>query len=168
MLSNAFLHYGIIHILLNMLALYNLGPILESMWGHARFLYLYLVSAFTAGCAILLMENKEVPVAGASGAICGLLASIGAWLILNREHLPPELTSRWLNQVVTNVILLALMSTIPHVSWLGHLGGFLGGAVLSWPLNATRFGAGKEHLIGWLGLAAVPIASLALALFLSR
>ncbi|MBI3407200.1 MAG: rhomboid family intramembrane serine protease [Planctomycetes bacterium] len=167
LITYGFVHGGAFHILLNMLALLALGPTMETMWGHVRFLYLYLVACLTGGCAVLLDPHISL-VMGASGAICGLLASVGAWLLLNRRHFPADLTRRWLNQVVLNVVLVAVISTLPSVSWQGHLGGFVGGALLSWPLNAQRFGAGREKLLGWIGLLVVPLASVAFVLYVNH
>lgn len=166
LLAYAFIHIGFLHILLNMMALYNLGPLLETMWGHGRFLYLYLVSAVTGGCVVLLGDVNALT-AGASGAICGLLASMGAWLILNRGYLPPELTRRWLNQVFLNIVLIGFLSTLPGVSWQGHLGGFVGGAIVSLPLNAHRFGSGLSRAAGFLGLCLIPVASVVVVLYMN-
>src|SRR5207249_4644792 len=49
-LTHAFLHGGIIHLACNMYFLYSIGPLIESMWGSARLLLLYLVAAVTGGC----------------------------------------------------------------------------------------------------------------------
>src|SRR5438445_6795973 len=49
-ISNAFLHFGMMHIFFNMYFFYSLGPVLEAMWGSARTLLVYLVAAVTGGC----------------------------------------------------------------------------------------------------------------------
>ena len=157
LLSYAFVHGGILHIGMNMYFLFSLGPLLETLWGSVRFLWLYLVAALWGGCAVLITQRG--PAVGASGALCGLLTSMGVWVYLNRRHLPPNLVSNWMRTVFTNVILIAVISMLPSVSWEGHLGGALGGAIVSLPLNFQRFGRGGQKLLGFIGALAVPVVA---------
>jgi membrane associated rhomboid family serine protease len=156
LLSYAFVHAGLLHIGMNMYFLFSLGPLLETLWGSVRFLWLYLVAALWGGCAVMITQRAAV---GASGALCGLLTSMGVWVYLNRRHLPPNLVSNWMRTVFTNVILIAVISTLPSVSWEGHLGGALGGAIVSLPLNYQRFGRGGQKLLGLIGALAVPVVA---------
>ncbi len=149
LLSYAFVHAGLLHIGMNMYFLFSLGPLLETLWGSARFLWLYLVAALWGGCAVMITQRAAV---GASGALCGLLTSMGVWVYLNRRHLPPNLVSNWMRTVFTNIILIAVISTLPSVSWEGHLGGALGGAIVSLPLNFQRFGRGAKGFWDWPAL----------------
>jgi hypothetical protein len=144
---------------MNMYFLFSLGPLLETMWGRVRFLILYLVGALTGGVAVMLNMRAAV---GASGALCGLLTSLGVWVYLNRRSLPPQITSTWLRNVFTNIVLIAFISTLPHVSWEGHLGGALGGALVSIPLNFHRFGAGWRRRFALIGIILVPVIALGL------
>ena len=81
LLTAAFLHYGPIHLGMNMLALWWIGRPLEDWLGPVRYLLLYLVSGL-AGSAGALIANPTVPSAGASGAIFGIL---GAAIVLERQ-----------------------------------------------------------------------------------
>jgi membrane associated rhomboid family serine protease len=81
LITAAFLHYGPFHLLLNMLALYWFGSLLEQRIGSGRFLLLYLVSGL-AGSAGALLWSPLVPTVGASGAIFGIL---GAGLVLEQQ-----------------------------------------------------------------------------------
>ena len=81
LLTAAFLHYGPIHLGLNMLALWWIGRPLENYLGPVRYLLLYLVSGL-AGSAGALIVNPTVPTAGASGAVYGIL---GAAIVLERQ-----------------------------------------------------------------------------------
>jgi rhomboid protease GluP len=163
LLSYAFVHGGLLHIAMNMYFLFSLGPLLESMWGSARFLVLYLVGAWVGGCAVVL-TMRPVPTVGASGALCGLLTSLGVWVYMNRSALPPNIVSNWIRNVFTNIILMAIISTLPGISWEGHLGGAIGGAVVSVPLNYQRFGRGWQRILGLAGVVAVPLVALALVM----
>lgn len=157
LLSYAFLHGGFFHILLNMYFLFNVGPILESIWGSARFLVLYLVSALGGGVLVVFLGQNAL---GASGALCGLLTSLAFWIWLNRHHLPRELVSRWLSNSMMNIVLIALISLVPGVSWAGHLGGALAGLVVTVPLNLHRYGTPAQKGLGILGMILVPVVLL--------
>lgn len=156
-----FVHIGVLHLLMNMYFLYSLGPLVETMWGSVRFLALYLVSGIGGGVAVVLANQAA---AGASGALCGVLASFGVWVFLNRSHLGRHLSSQWLRGVMTNVLLIVLISMIPGVSAMGHLGGGLAGAVIAVPLVYNRFGRGAIRWLGLLGAMAVPAACVGLVL----
>jgi membrane associated rhomboid family serine protease len=159
----AFLHLGILHVGLNMYALYVLGPLLEAMWGSARLLLLYLVSAITGSCVVIWTGSAVV---GASGAICGLLGSLGVWVMLNREHLPPAMASGLTRMVTINLLILGAISFyFSGVSWQGHLGGVLGGALASFPLQLSRYSDSTvQRILGFGGTMLVAVLFLALAL----
>jgi rhomboid protease GluP len=161
LLTHLFLHSGLLHIALNSMALFVLGPRLESLWGAKRFLALYLISGWVGGCAVLLTGRGAV---GASGAICGLFGSLATWLWLNREHLPEELRAAWQRMIGTNLILLVIISMMPRVSWEAHLGGAIGGVLVSIPLHYVAIGSLPGRLIALLGIVAVPAIALAVAL----
>jgi membrane associated rhomboid family serine protease len=157
----AFLHLGILHIGLNMYALYVLGPLLEAMWGSGRLLLLYFVSAITASSLVIWTGSNVV---GASGAICGLLGSLGVWVMLNRDHLPPELAAGLSRMVMINLVILAFISFMSGISWQGHLGGALGGAIASFPLQISRYSDSiGQRILGFAGTVLVAIAFLLFA-----
>ena len=157
LLAYAFIHGGVLHIGMNMYALFSLGPLLETLWGSVRFLALYLVGALAGGCAVMLSTH---PAVGASGALCGLITSLGVWVYLNRNALPPHIVSSWMRAVFTNIMLMAVISFLPRISWAGHLGGAIGGALVSVPLNYQRFGTRRQKVLGLVGVFAVPILAL--------
>jgi membrane associated rhomboid family serine protease len=158
----AFLHLGAFHLLLNSYALFILGPLLEALWGSPRLLLLYLVAAITGGCVVIWTER---PCVGASGAISGLLTSLGVWVLLNRDQLPPKLASSLTRMVMINLTILVIISMQDGVSWEGHLGGALGGALASFPLQLSRHGESRRDMIlGTLGTLLVPVVFLVLAL----
>lgn len=115
-----FMHFGILHLLMNMYALWILGRTLESFLGPARFLALYLVAGLGGNVAAYLFQPSDLS-AGASTALFGLFAAL--FLVLRRLGL--NATS------VLPVILINLVFTIsvPGISIAGHLGGFVVGAL---------------------------------------
>jgi membrane associated rhomboid family serine protease len=119
-LTSGFLHIGPIHLVLNMLALWMLGRDLETVLGRGRFLTLYLVSMLGGAAAVMLFSPADQAVAGASGAVFGLM---GALVVVLRRLRAP------LGQVFGIIGINVIFSfTIAGISWEGHLGGLVVGA----------------------------------------
>ena len=122
LITSAFLHYGPIHLGLNMLALYWGGRVLEHVIGSWRFLLLYLAAGL-AGSAGALWLSPNDPTVGASGAIFGIF---GALLVLERRG-----TIQSGGQILALIILnLVISVSLPGISLGGHLGGLVAGIVL--------------------------------------
>src|SRR5262249_35828445 len=124
LLTACFVHIGFIHLAANMFALYIVGPILERLWGSARFLLLYFVSG-VCGNSVMVLANlyaKELGGgAGASGALWGIMGSLGTWLFLNRRALDSSFVSFVTRQLVWNLVLnLAITFGIPNISKAAH------------------------------------------------
>lgn len=121
LVTAGFLHIGPIHIASNMFALWVLGRDLELVLGRARFLGLYLVSLLGGAVAVVLFSPADEYVAGASGAVFGLMG--GLLLVLVRLRRP-------LGQVIALIVLnLVLSEVIPNISIAGHIGGLVVGAL---------------------------------------
>jgi membrane associated rhomboid family serine protease len=133
LLSAAFLHYGPVHLGLNMLALWWIGRPLEDYLGPVRYLLLYLVSGL-AGSAGALVVTPDANTVGASGAIFGIL---GAAIVLERQG-AYVLGGSAMTLLIVNV---AFTFAVPGVSIGGHLGGLAGGALCM--LALSRFGKGS-------------------------
>src|SRR5262249_12023081 len=103
LVSYFFLHAGVLHLVMNMYVLYALGPTMETMFGAWRYLILYLVSGLGGGVAVVLGDSGAV---GASGALCGLLAGMGVWVLLNRPYLPAQGVSAFFRSLMINVMLI--------------------------------------------------------------
>jgi membrane associated rhomboid family serine protease len=123
LLSSAFLHYGITHILFNMWALYVVGAPLESALGRLRYGVLYVMSAVGGSVLVYLLSPLHAATAGASGAVFGLF---GATFVIGRKL---RLDVRWV--VILIAINLVITFTIPGISWQGHIGGLVTGAVIA-------------------------------------
>lgn len=156
LLVYGFLHGGALHLGANMYGLYILGPVLERWWGRAPYLAIYLISCVASGAAAVLL-TPDYFIVGASGAICGLLGSMATWLLLNKTHLPPQIVQMLQRNIGTNIILIVIISLLPRVSWAGHLGGGVAGALVAVPLNLARFGTGLQRLLGWAATAVVVV-----------
>jgi membrane associated rhomboid family serine protease len=181
LLTSGFLHSTAfvlpIHLLVNMYALYAIGPVIESFLGRARFLVLYLVAllggsiAEVVNYALILGTNGGITDAtngfiyagqslGASGAIFGLFGA----LLVGRKALGLDLRQL----LILLVINLGISFFVPHIAWQAHLGGFgIGAAVMGVYLVTRRRDALVKQVVGVaaivLGLAAILGVCVALA-----
>jgi membrane associated rhomboid family serine protease len=154
-----FVHIGLLHLGVNMFSLYIIGPLLERMWGSGRFLVLYLIAGLGGSAAVVIFEPAHGVTAGASGAIWGILASMIAWVLLNRSALPQQIASRWLRQLGFIFILnIIITHSFKEISKAAHYGGGVAGLVAALPLNYLTFGRGRARVLAALGVAAVPLA----------
>jgi membrane associated rhomboid family serine protease len=164
LITAAFLHYGPFHLLLNMLALWWFGSLLEQRIGSGRFLAIYLVSGL-AGSAGALMLNPTTPTVGASGAIFGIL---GAGLVMETVHRDYVFGGSALGVIVLNLV---FTFSVSNISIGGHIGGLLGGAACAF--GFSRFGRGsvaygRAGVLGWITIAAVGVVSVLLAYWKTR
>lgn len=137
LLSAAFLHAGLTHLLFNMWALYVLGVELERRVGAVPYLALYLASALSGGAAYQLVGG-DAPVVGASGAIFGLF---GSWLVVAWQARGSAAGRAGLRQMLMLLgINLALPLFIPGIAWQAHLGGFAAGIAITavWVMPPIR------------------------------
>jgi rhomboid protease GluP len=124
LLTAMFLHANLIHLLVNMWALYALGPELEKIYGTPRFVLLYFGAGWAGSLASLMFTGASV---GASGAIFGLA---GAWLAISLSH--RHYFKLFGSQVLTVVLInLAIgFGASGLIDNNGHIGGLLGGLAL--------------------------------------
>jgi membrane associated rhomboid family serine protease len=122
LVTAAFLHYGPLHLALNMYALYLAGTLLEHVIGGWRFLLLYVASG-VAGSAGALLLTPNSPTVGASGAIFGVF---GALFVLERRRFIAT------GGTILGLIVLNLVFTfaVSGISIGGHIGGLVAGIVL--------------------------------------
>ncbi|MUL44060.1 rhomboid family intramembrane serine protease [Streptomonospora sp. PA3] len=155
LLTSAFLHGGVTHLLFNALALYILGRQVEAVLGHARYIALWVLSAAGGSVLSLLLAPQEWSV-GASGAIFGLF---GAVFVIGRRL---RLDIRFIvGLLVVNLLITFL---VPNISWTGHIGGLITGALLAagyayLPLGSRTGAAGRrgQAPAHWLATAGVAV-----------
>jgi len=137
LVTSMFLHLGIIHLAFNMYALYLFGPLLEQLYGHIEYLVIYFLCGI-GGSVMTILFAPNVPAAGASGAIFGLFGL--AFVVSRRRHLLLGPQARaMLSQVgALLVINLIFTFTFPGISWTGHIGGLLVGALIGLLLPPTN------------------------------
>lgn len=146
LVTAAFMHAGLLHIAFNMLVLIMLGPTLEKILGHFRFIALYLLAALGGSICSYAFSAPLTPSVGASGAIFGLM---GALIVAGRR------LKFDISQVVILLVINLAIGFIPggNVDWRAHIGGLITGAlvalVMSHPLKRN---AVLAQVVGCLGI----------------
>lgn len=132
LILSSFIHFGLMHLLTNMVFLYAIGRITEQIIGHFRYLLLYLISGFTGNIiALLLSQNEWTVTAGASGSLFGYL---GFWTVVwlkyrhHKNFILDDYGKEMFTLAVANIILNFFMQ---GVSITGHVGGFVGGFIFA-------------------------------------
>ncbi len=155
LITAAFLHlpmsvggFAITHILFNMWALWVIGPPLEQALGRLRYMVLYLLSAL-GGNVLLYLVDPGQPAVGASGAIFGLFA---AYFVVGRR-----LGADTRGIVFLIVINLMFTFTFAGISWEGHVGGLVTGAVLA---AAFAYAPRRQRRLVQAGASAAVTAAL--------
>jgi membrane associated rhomboid family serine protease len=128
LITSAFMHYGLTHLLFNMWALYVVGPPLEIWLGRLRYGSLYAMSALGGSVLVYLLSPLNAATAGASGAVFGLF---GASFVVGKRL---NLDVRWVIGLIA--LNLAFTFVIPmissqNISWQGHIGGLVTGSVIA-------------------------------------
>jgi membrane associated rhomboid family serine protease len=123
--TSGFLHENLIHIGFNMYVLYVLGMQLEPILGRVKFATIYGVALLTGSFGALLV-SPHVPTVGASGAVFGIM---GAFAVELRARQLPLMGGRLGGIGGLILINLVISFTLPGISWGGHVGGLIGGAI---------------------------------------
>ena len=140
LLTSLFLHYGPLHLVFNLYALFIIGPGLEQAIGSIRFGICYLVAGLCSGLGVLSLRllglNSAEQLVGASGCVMGL---VGVWagLLLRHRHTPTA-GRRLKNILVIVVIQTAFDLSTPQISMAAHMSGLLTGVVLGLILAPRR------------------------------
>ena len=124
----AFLHAGVVHLLVNMVTLISLGLMVVPRIGQLRFLLLYFSSFLGGGGAFALLSDSIQPMVGASGALFGLVGALAAWEYVDRFSARLRLWPMLrlvLFLIALNLVLWWAMNG--NLAWQTHLGGFLAG-----------------------------------------
>lgn len=124
-----FLHIGVLHLLFNLYALNALGPLVEGYFGHVRFTVIYLLGGLFGSLASYAFS--PVASAGASGAIFGLAGSITVYFLRYRENFGARGRAILTNMLVVIGINLVFGLAMPGIDNWGHMGGLVGGAIVT-------------------------------------
>ncbi|GGK10868.1 rhomboid family intramembrane serine protease [Pilimelia anulata] len=120
--TGMFLHFGLVHLVLNMWALWVFGRYLETALGPLRYLALYVLAGLGGNVAAFLV-SPDGPTVGASGAVFGLF---GALFVIQRRL--GKDTSAVLAVLAINLV---FTFAIKEISWAAHVGGLIVGALVA-------------------------------------
>ena len=132
--TNIFVHFGLLHVALNMFALYSSGRTVERLFGTTRFVVLYLFAGIAASMASLLW-NPAINSAGASGAIFGVFGGMLAFVMNKRNEVPQSVMVEHRN----STMIFAAYSLFYGMAHTGidnaaHVGGLLAGLAMGFVL----------------------------------
>ncbi|APA94730.1 rhomboid family intramembrane serine protease [Nocardia seriolae] len=155
-LGSGFLHYGPIHLLANMFALYVLGPYCEVALGRGRFVAVYLAALLGGSAAVTALSDPLTASAGASGAIFGIFGAVGVIMLRTRQNLTQIAILLAVNLIIT--------FSVPGISIWAHLGGLLAGTVATVGILYLPRWLGTRDTrmalnIGWAAIVAVALAA---------
>ena len=123
--TSVFTHLTFIHLAVNMVSLFVIGPILERVLGRVRFLIVYGIAGLAGSATVMWLTSPEASTVGASGALFGLM---GAILLLSYKA---KGNYRQVLIILGANIAFTLFY-VGTISWQGHFGGLVGGLIAGW------------------------------------
>ena len=153
LLSACFLHFGLIHVGMNMFILYQVGPLTEVLFGRGRYLLAYLLAGIGGNIAGLYVHPLTVG-AGASGAVFGVYGALLGFLLIERGVVPAERAVQIAKSaglfIAYNLVFgLASAKTDLTAHVAGLAVGFAAGCLLARPI----YPLGELHLLRTAGVA---------------
>lgn len=158
LLSYMFLHFGVVHVAMNMFALWQMGYLVERLLGHRGFLSVYFFAG-VAGSLASLLWNPFAVAAGASGAVFGVYGALPAYLLRSRGSVPrPVLQALMRNTLMVVGLNVVFGLQAKGIDMAAHAGGFVGGfaatLLVATPLNVPLGAPARVREIGLLVLTA--------------
>lgn len=157
--SAMFLHFGALHLGMNMLALWDGGKLVERMFGAVRFLVIYLISGVGGNLLSLVIQGNDAVSGGASGAIFGIYGALLVYVWFARRQMQAQ-EFRWLfwGALLFSALTIVMGYVIPGIDNSAHIGGFVTGMVMaalllpvtiipSKQLSITQWSAGVVWLV---------------------
>ncbi len=135
LLTSTFLHFGLLHVAMNMWALWSAGALVERLYGNLSFLGLYLFAGLAGSLVSLLWNADRVVSAGASGAIFGVYGALGAYVLRQPGSVPRGVLKSLSGSTVAFILYSIVIGVmVPAIDNAAHAGGLVGGFVLAWLL----------------------------------
>ncbi len=171
LITSMFMHYGLLHLALNMWALYQAGRLLEKLLGRSAYLLTYFASGIAGGFASIGWHGDGSWSAGASGAVFGVFGAIFGYTVRQRQGIPKSVFRAMLKSTLIfvgyNVLYGAANAGIDNAAHLGGLaGGAVFGALLALPLDRAvrlresgrrvKLGLAALAVLAAIGVAATP------------
>jgi rhomboid protease GluP len=160
--TEMFLHFGIIHIGMNMFVLWQGGALIERLFGNFSYLVIYLLSGL-CGSFLSLYTHPFGVSAGASGAVFGVYGALFGYMAFQRRSVPgPVVKSLLINVGLFVVLNVAYGLKDKEIDMSAHLGGLISGAILGAILSRPLVrGAGQMRgaVVAVIGLVAATVAA---------
>lgn len=162
LLTAGFVHIDMWHLLMNMIALMNMGAVMERRLKRSQYVIVMLVSIVVGNLFVLIGDGNTVTV-GISGGLFGLLGVYSVWMFSDGAYKNPHILSGY----ITTILMNAFISLLPNISLLGHLGGFISGLALGiWFSESPKLKEFKRHV--YISFGAVLIGCCLCIPFVSR
>lgn len=143
MLTSLFLHYGPLHLIVNLYALFVIGPGLERIIGSVRFALYYLLAGLGSSVGVLLLRLSDLSrpeqLVGASGCVMGIVGVWAGYLVRHRHE--PFAARRLWNIVLIVLIQTAFDLSTPQISMAAHLSGLVTGLLLGLLIRPRAYSA---------------------------
>jgi membrane associated rhomboid family serine protease/Flp pilus assembly protein TadD len=136
LVTSMFLHFGIVHIGLNMWCLWNLGRAAEQLMGRASYLLAYFVSGIFSSITSVYWHPMGAS-AGASGAIFGMAGVLVSYVYLKKTPSHITINSKMLGSLGTFIAYNLAFGALPGISNAAHIGGLVMGLVVGAVLPAA-------------------------------
>lgn len=149
LLTCMFLHADAVHLILNMYALFIVGPQVERYYGKRRFAFIYFISGLLGSLFSCVFSSELTFSIGASGAIFGLFGSIAYFTYYYRATLQGLLRSQIVPVIIAN---LAIGFFIPGIDVSAHIGGLIGGLLTSMFIGIGDKGRKSDEINGLIVL----------------
>ena len=172
--SSMFIHFGAIHLLLNMVALAQVGGYVERMYGSRHFLVIYFLSGLS-GSVLSLLMNPTVVSAGASGAVFGVYGAFIAFATRKSLGVPASIAKSLLGSTIPFVaynLFYGFTAKGSGVDNWAHIGGLLGGLftgfVMAREVSANRKQRDHKHLLVTSLIATGVVGVIAVLVFFAK
>jgi len=159
LMTSVFVHGGLIHLAVNMWSLFVIGPLVERLFGNWAFAVLYVAAGLGGAIASVAASPLRIGV-GASGAICGVLGALLAFLVTHRRSIPVSLLKSLRANVLGIIVFMVILGkVVPNIDQEAHFGGlatgFVSGLLLSRPLfRVSRRWVAVRRIVATILIAA--------------
>ena len=159
-ITGTLLHGNLFHLLSNCYALYIIGNQIESFYGKGKMLIIYIFSGICG--SLLSITLSDYASVGASGAIFGLMGSLLYFGYYYRVYLG----STWKNNILPVIVLNLIISFLPGIDMWGHIGGLIGGILISMALGLRYKERKRDRINGYILSAIFIVFLIYLGIFL--
>lgn len=156
LITSIFLHGGLVHLLCNMYSLYVIGPQLESFFGKIKYSIIFIGSGIIGNLLTLAFLQDTYVSVGASGAIFGLLGALVYFGYHYRVYLSGVMKSQIIPLILLNLVIGFMITSINN---LAHIGGLIGGVLLSMAVG-VKYKSTKSDIVNGIIMTLIFIGAL--------